>query len=360
MGKSSIPKSLLLSVVSFAVVFVVAELATRLIFESNTVLNVNIGGFKAYHPTRRTQLKKNYHRGRVSINSHGVSGPEFSIEPEPKTARVLAIGNSVTFSPAPRNYPRVLEEQLRASFPNGSIEVIAGAVPGYSSYDALDWYNEFLHRLNADITLIMLGWNDMGQYHPFGLRYKVEALYQHRTLLGRLMERFYVLRVPYFFAGRLERSRPINRSALTPAEERVMGGFVPTHFEKNLEELITRSRADGSEVYLTALAGLLAYPPTDEELERLHFPRNTGRKLALYQAIYDAYVASLDRVAARTNTPIIDLRELIRTPEDRLIYRDAMHVNEEGAVRYATYIAEAVRPAVEALLASKRRDAALE
>ena len=60
----------------------------------------------------------------------------------------------MTFSPARRNYPRVLEEELDRFFGEQSVEVIVGAVPGYSSFEALHWYDEFLHLLKPDITII--------------------------------------------------------------------------------------------------------------------------------------------------------------------------------------------------------------
>jgi len=194
----------------------VLELATRIIFESDTVLNINIGGIKQYHTTRGTQLKKNYKAEGISINSYGILGYEFQLQPNNKGIRIITIGDSVTFCPPQKNYSKVLETKLRAYFQGNVIEVIPCAVPGYSTYESLDWYNEFLYKLKPDIAIIYLGWNDMGQYHPFGLRYKNEKLkYQNRSFIGYLMEKFYFLRIPYFFIGRIEKSRAVDTSPLT-------------------------------------------------------------------------------------------------------------------------------------------------
>ena len=123
------------------------EFATRLAMESNTVLNINLGGFVKYHPVRGTQLKANYRSGSFSINSLGILGPEMDLETRHPDVRVLAIGDSVTFFPPERNYPIVLEENLRAQQPECNIQVVAGAVPGYCSFKALSWYRDLLWRL---------------------------------------------------------------------------------------------------------------------------------------------------------------------------------------------------------------------
>ena len=300
------------------------------------------------------QLKKNYKAGGMSINSYGILGPEFKLEPNPKGIRILSIGNSVTFLPPKRNYSRVLEEKLSAYFPNNDVEVIVGAVPGYSSYETLNWYNEFLHELRPDIAIIYIGWNDIGQYHPFGLRYKNEGLsYQKRSLIGSLMENLYILRIPYFLIGRIERSKPVDTSPLTSEEKGILDDFLPTHYTTNLKTLIQKLKEQGSTVYLLTLAGLITYPQTDEELARMHFARGMKRKLEIYKAVYKKYEEALEEVSISTETPIIDLRELIRSASQRDILTDTMHINVKGAELYGNYIAETIKTKVGEILMLK-------
>ena len=330
------------------------EFTTRMIFNSNTVLNINIGGFKKYHSTRRTQLKENYKAKNISTNSYGILGPEFKLEPNPKGIRILSIGNSVTFAPPERNYSNVLEEKLSKYFPNNDVEVIVGAVPGYSSYEILDWYNEFLYKLKPDITIIHIGWNDMGQFHPFGLRYKNEPLsYKKRTLSGFLMKYFYFLRIPYFFIGRIERNKPVDTSPLTSDEKGVLDEFIPNAYTTNLTILIRKLKEQGSIVYLSTLAGLITYPQTDEELIRMQFARGMKRKLEIYKAVYKKYEEALEEVAINTETQIIDLRELIRNPNQRDIFTDVMHINVKGSELYGDYIAEKIKTKVGEILTLK-------
>jgi lysophospholipase L1-like esterase len=330
-----------------------AEFACRLVTSSDTVLNTRLGGFRETHPVRRTQLKRNYRAPGIAINSLGTLGPEFEIDPPHDKVRILAIGDSVTFNPVHRNYPRVLDEVLNERFGSDTVEVVVGAIPGYSSIEARLWFDEFLGGLGADITLIYLGWNDMGQYHPFGLAYKNEGLYQKPTLAGWLMEHSHLARLPYAIAGVRESRGEIDLAPLTPDEARKLEQFVPTHYEENLRHLVQESQKAGSEVRLISLTSLLTHEPTPEDLAKMHFPRNTGRKLAIYQRIYEKYVASLEKVATELNVTMIDLSPLVADPADREIFTDTMHVNEQGAERYARHIADALDPQVKSALQYK-------
>jgi len=240
------------------------------------------------------------------------------------------------------------------------IEVIVGAVPGYSSYEVLDWYDEFLYQLNPDLTIIYVGWNDMGQFHPWGLRYKNEGLYRERTPMGFMMQYSYLLRVPYFFLDRLERSKPVDLSVLTSDEEQMLSQFIPVHYEDNLTGLIEQSIEQGSEVYILSLASLLSYPATEDELKRMHFPRGINKKYEVYKGIYEKYALSLDKISNDLQVSIIDLNHIIATPEQREIFTDTVHITEQGAVRFADFIASELCSRVLELIAQKDRSEQLQ
>ena len=144
----------------------ILEVGTRYFAHRNNVFGINIGAEKEYHPVRKTQLRKGYKTDTMSINSHGLLGPEFNIEPDPRSVRILTMGDSVTFLPSKRNYSAVLRDNLGEYFPTKDIEVLVGAVPGYDSFRLLQWNEEFLHKLKPDIAIIYIGWNDIGQYSP--------------------------------------------------------------------------------------------------------------------------------------------------------------------------------------------------
>jgi lysophospholipase L1-like esterase len=90
--------------------------------------------------------------------------------------RIVCLGDSVTFGyrvplvDPPRTddetrgqpYPRLLEDRLRAAHPGRDLEVIALAVPGYSSHQGLAWLRRDLGELRPDLVTTCFGWNDVG------------------------------------------------------------------------------------------------------------------------------------------------------------------------------------------------------
>jgi lysophospholipase L1-like esterase len=91
------------------------------------------------------------------------------------TVRIVCLGDSVTFGyrvptvwpERPNDYdrtalpfPMLLENELRAANPNGQIEVITMAVPGYTSHQGLAWLRRDIDRLKPDLLTISFGWND--------------------------------------------------------------------------------------------------------------------------------------------------------------------------------------------------------
>lgn len=337
----STSKKWIFSILIIILPFIIGEVAIRMMMDSNTVLNVNLGGHKEYHPERKTQLTKNYSSNTFSINSKGILGPEIQTEKNDSTLRVLSIGDSVTFSPAEKNYSKCLEISLNDHLGQDKVEVIAGAVGGYTSFDALNWYDEYLHELQPDIALVYLGWNDLGQYHPFGLKYKNEHGYQKETMMTKLFSNIYLLRIGYFLQGRAEKSKPADTSDLTNEERTVIDAFYPDHYEKNLTELITKLQASGTEVYLISLTGLVSLDePKKVDLEKMHFLRNINKKFTIYKELHKKYVTALNSVSSSLDVPIINLDKFLADDIRDDLFTDTMHITPKGAEEYGKEIAK--------------------
>ena len=332
----------------FIFLFGTVELICRLISDSNTILNINIGGFKEYHETRGFKLKANYSAGSIKINSNSILGSEFEISNSKNNIRILTIGNSVTFSPPENNYPSILQSKLSNDF-DFDIEVICAAVPGYDSFHALDWYDEFLYKLDSDIAIIYLGWNDLGQYHPYGLQYKNDNLgYTKKTFMSFMMEKFYLFRIPYFFIGRYDQKRDVDLSELTEDELNVVNNYFPDHYLKNMRTLIEKLRKNDTEVFLIPMTGLLNYDNiTDDEYNKIIYPRGIKRKYNIYKSLFEKYTIAFDSVAKLTESNVIDLPSLIELPEKRNIFTDDCHINLEGAEVFGNFIAKSISKNVE-------------
>jgi lysophospholipase L1-like esterase len=108
----------------------------------------------------------------VSTNDDGLRHPGPIAVKATGRKRIVCLGDSVTFGfrvpfataeqPKPARegqpYPRVLEERLRAA--GQDVDVVAMAVPGYSSHQGLAWARRDLNRLDPDLVVIAFGWND--------------------------------------------------------------------------------------------------------------------------------------------------------------------------------------------------------
>lgn len=94
---------------------------------------------------------------------------------QPGTIRIVCLGDSVTFGyrvpvvwpDRPKDYnpewlpfSMLLEKQLKAANPNQKIEVIAMAVPGYTSHQGLAWLKRDIAKLQPDLLTVSFGWND--------------------------------------------------------------------------------------------------------------------------------------------------------------------------------------------------------
>jgi lysophospholipase L1-like esterase len=94
----------------------------------------------------------------------------------PGAVRIVCLGDSVTFGyrvppvwPERPNdydrewlpYPMLLEKSLRAANPDRAIEVIAMAVPGYTSHQGLAWLRRDIDSLQPDLLIVSFGWNDV-------------------------------------------------------------------------------------------------------------------------------------------------------------------------------------------------------
>ena len=85
-------KTLLINFLVFFLIILVSEISLRLLTNSNTVFNINIGGFTEFHPNRGAKLKPNYTGtgtakegfNTMATNSFSILGPEFNIKADNK------------------------------------------------------------------------------------------------------------------------------------------------------------------------------------------------------------------------------------------------------------------------------------
>ena len=101
------------------------------------------------------------------INSKGFVGPEFSDRPVEGVRRVIAIGDSCTFSEGfwRLAYPGILQELL-ADRSGEPFEVLNAGIEGYNSTFALERLRHEIIRYRPQLVTIYIGWNDLMKTDP--------------------------------------------------------------------------------------------------------------------------------------------------------------------------------------------------
>lgn len=103
-------------------------------------------------------------QSRISINSLGFRGKEFTVAKPPGVYRIIAFGESTTFgitlNPGDRPWPEVLEQLIHERLsPERKVEVINAGVPGYDVADGLYRLRTELLKLQPDLLICYHGIN---------------------------------------------------------------------------------------------------------------------------------------------------------------------------------------------------------
>lgn len=110
----------------------------------------------------------------IRINSLGFRGAEVALDKPAGTFRIACLGGSTTFGLYCRDndhtWPALLEQRLRAVYPDRDIEVINAGVPGYTMTNSLANFRERVQPLKPNLVIIYHGPNDLSyeQRRVFG------------------------------------------------------------------------------------------------------------------------------------------------------------------------------------------------
>ena len=112
----------------------------------------------------------------VSTNAQSLRADHALKAKAPGAIRIICLGDSVTFGyrvptvwperptdydPSWLPFPMLLEKSLRAANPAREVEVIAMAVPGYTSHQGLAWLRRDINSWQPDLLIVSFGWNDV-------------------------------------------------------------------------------------------------------------------------------------------------------------------------------------------------------
>lgn len=319
------------------------EVALRLLTDFDSRWNVRLGDQKRFDPIVQFRNKPNYDLGQgLATNELGYLAPVGLTErPAPGVLRILYVGDSNTVTPRWDHYPVQVESMLEAAL-GVDVETVNTAVAGYSSANARLLYEHEASRFAADYVFVYLGWNDLGQYGPEGLPYKLHEKGYRISPLQRLLTNVYSIRFAFAAQRVLAQRTPAFDAPLDPRDEALYASYRPTHFVENLRAIVRLARERGAAVYLLGLATLTSDAPTDEELSKAHFPTGMDRNLRKLHQLVRIYDDAVRQVAREEDVPFIDLFALFDSREARRTFTDSCHMDAEGARRIAIAVADAV------------------
>ena len=127
----------------------------------------------------KPNVKVNFLKGAININSYGFSGKEFQVKKGNKF-RIVTMGASHTFGPGLHpgddQWPLVLERLVNKSFPmSGGIEVINAAAPAYNIKHSLYLLTTKVVSLKPDLIIA---------YHGSQNRFIIMKDLKFKTLFG--------------------------------------------------------------------------------------------------------------------------------------------------------------------------------
>jgi lysophospholipase L1-like esterase len=264
-----------------------------------------------------------YFPGRIS-NSLGLRNEECTRKKAPGVFRILALGDSCTFGvgvPMDGCYPRRLEEILNQGRTDGDVrdpgctfQVLNAGVPGYTSFQGLNYFLETGLTFEPDLLLICFGWNDavvwddrtdrfISQYLIGGEGGGPEALLSKSAIYRACKKALYSLKVSLQFGSRTPR---------VPLEAYI----------ENMERILSEARSRGVEA-------LFLLWPMQAQVDSKTAERTPHQE-------------ALRRFCNERRVPLVDLLEVFRKSGDASWFIDTGHVDARGYRLVAESVAESL------------------
>lgn len=284
-------------------------------------------------------------------NSLGYRNPEFSLQKDSNTLRILALGGSTTYgflNKDPRStWPAILEVQLNKAL-DQPVEVINAGLNYGTSAELLASYT-FRHRyLEADWVLYHGGGNDAApvvfpNYDPEYTHFRAGGKALTLRPLERVLLRSFVFRIFYsLWLSPIEtiyQSQPYSFSDLDPeaVQKAVQDSTNYAGFRRNLDLLTQMVKMDGSQMamieFLTAS------------------PKKVGRRRKDLKPILPDFLAAIEqnrqimqKLSNQHKIPYIYLPENQFT--DRMFW-DYCHLKPGGEAIKAELIFKALLPQIQ-------------
>ena len=278
------------------------------------------------------------------INSRGFVGREFDETPSAGTIRIIAVGDSCTFTLGlwEMAYPAVAERVLNGQDLPGRIEYINAGIEGYNSDFALARIREELLQYKPQIVTIYIGWNDLMKQNPDG-----RAATGERSVMAEVINESYLVKAYSKLIFTV--LRPLIFRPGVEADEAGLHAYdqyVPKRYERNLRTMVSELKGQGIQVILFTLPTVVERGLTADDLKKrgVFFPYYAGSfSIDRLLSLHAAYNRTIRNVGKEEQVPIVDLDEQFKKLDVGPLFWDTMHPSKKGNALIAESAARQIR-----------------
>jgi lysophospholipase L1-like esterase len=265
------------------------------------------------------------------INSRGFVGPEFDQHPPADVHRIIAVGDSCTFSGGfwRLAYPGILEHYLNAAAGRKRFEVINAGIEGYNSTFARQRTTQELIDYRPQLVLLYIGWNDLMKVDP----HNAQAVGRYAALASAIETSYLARAYRKLMFLHLRRLVFQPKVGVDPVGLRAYDRFTPAVYQENLLATIRTLEQQGIRAMLVTLPTVVRPDMTHEELEKEHvfFPYFAGTySVSEFLSLHAAYNRVVHAVGATTGVPVVDLDDVFNRRDKDGLFWDTMHPSTKG------------------------------
>jgi len=323
----NLARNLALSVMSFGLCFVLAEVTFRVLGYGN--LEIYSPDPKVYWRLRPNQnCYTKIGRKPVHINSHGTRGSEFQIPKPNDVVRILCLGDSVTFGwglSEQETYAKILERRLQEDLKDGrKIEVINAGVNAWSYPQLSIYLREYGLRFQPDYAVLAGAnlWTQFGENSDPEFVKKFMWRVRLKNFLRRFALYHYVVEVQLedFYQKHRTKFMPVD-----PKQDQMFKEQQKSDPDAYFREVIERF----CQIAITnGVKPLVLHTPVQTDLEK---------------GVDGAVLPSKRQVAQKLNVPLVDPTEEMKDKTGSLFLEaDPVHYNAAGSEIIARHLSDAL------------------
>lgn len=274
------------------------------------------------------------------INSRGFRGPEVA-EPKPLgEARIVTVGDSITFgwelSEEETTYPGQLQVLMGGHGPGGkAIRVVNAGVPRYTSEQVLRLLRERVLDMEPDLVVLCVGWNDLAFSYERNWRPRISFTGHGRARYCQGFSPAIVRAIRHWKGAGDEEAAAADGAPEVKGRARTPDPGALADFRANLEEIAALLEERGVGLLVVNLPSVLRrgpMSPTERSLAH-RFPE--VENLALFeQALHDF----CDDARASCVRDAFPIEQAGKGP----YFYDHCHLNVQGNAILAAKVAQAI------------------